>query len=295
MTRQCTPYELWDVFTTEPLSGNPLAVLPDARALSDAQMQRVANEFNLSETSFVLPPEEGDVHARFFTPLRELPMAGHPSIGTIYALERAGHFAGRDEVTLELGIGLVTMTLEREGSRLKRVWMDQGVPELSETFTAPEVATALGLDEDDFAADLRPQVGSAGIPRLLVPLASLDALARLRPDPLAFTHLARDRFRSVLAFVREAKSVRARMLVVESRLNRIYEDPATGSAHGPLGAYLAAHTDILSGNTAEYPAYQGVEMGRRSELFIRLRRTDEGIGVAVGGAAVQVGEGVLFL
>ncbi len=112
-------YELWDVFTDEAFAGNPLAVVPDARGLTDAQMQRIANEFNLSETSFVLPSEGAEaagVRARYFTPAQELPMAGHPSVGTVFALEKTGAFAGRDRVTLELNIGPVEMTLERDGA-----------------------------------------------------------------------------------------------------------------------------------------------------------------------------------
>lgn len=148
------------------------------------------------------------------------------------------------------------------------------------------------MAEEDVDSALRPQLGSAGIPRLLVPLASLDALERLTPEPVRFKGLANGRFRSVFAFVRQAERIRSRMFVVE---HRIYEDPATGSAHGPLGAYLAAHTDILQGNKAEFVSHQGVEMGRRSELFVKLSRTAAGVRVSVGGAAVQVGEGTLFL
>ena len=140
MPRIPLPYELWDVFTAEPFSGNPLAVVPDASGLSDEQMQRIANEFNLSETSFVLPSGTADVRARYFTPARELPMAGHPSVGTVYALEAKGAFKGKGEVTLELAVGPVTMTLERDGESLTRVWMDQGVPQLSETYDRAAVA-----------------------------------------------------------------------------------------------------------------------------------------------------------
>lgn len=292
MMQKRVPYELWDVFTTEAFVGNPLAVLPDANGLSDVQMQRVANEFNLSETSFVLPSDVADVRARYFTPTRELPMAGHPSVGTVFALEKTGSFAGRDEVTLELGIGPVTMTLERDGETLKRVSMDQGVPVLSETFDKDAVAVSLGLDAGDLESELPAQVGSAGVPRLLVPLVSLEALARVNPNPARFTELARGAFRSVLAFVRQPEGIRARMFVVE---NRVYEDPATGSAYGPLGAYLAAHTDILQADEATFVSHQGVEMGRVSVLYVRLTRSVEGVRVSVGGSAVQVGQGTLFL
>lgn len=292
------PYELWDVFTTRPFSGNPLAVVPDASGLSDGQMQRIANEFNLSETSFVLPPGTADVRARFFTPARELPMAGHPSVGTVYTLERHGQFSGKDEVTLELGVGPVKMTLERGEDGLKRVWMDQGVPELSGTFDRAAVAAALGLEEGELEPDLPVRLGSAGNPFLLVPVASLAALAGVQVSPTALANLLHGDHRAVFAFTRDAPEsdgapdIRARML---GAAMGIAEDPATGSAHGPLGAYLAAHTDILQGDEAEFVSHQGVEMGRKSELFVRLKRTAEGVRVSVGGAAVKVGEGTLLV
>lgn len=287
-------YQLWDVFTTEPFAGNPLAVVPDASGLSDVQRQRVAGEFNLSETSFVLPSSTADVRARYFTPTQELPMAGHPSIGTVFALDKLGVFAGRDEVTLELTIGPVQMTLERDGEALKRVWMNQGVPQLLETFDKDRVARALGLREADIEPDLPVQLGSAGNAFLLVPVVSLDALARVQMSPAELSRLLPGDFRAVFIFTRNAgdSDIRAHMFSVTYRID---EDPATGSAHGPLGAYLAAHTDILKGHSAEFVSHQGVEMGRKSELFVRLERLPAGVQVSVGGAAVKVGEGQLFL
>ena len=289
-------YELWDVFTTEPFYGNPLAVIPDASGLSDAHMQRIAGEFNLSETSFVLPLESTGVstRARYFTPTRELPMAGHPSVGTVFALDKLGRFAGQVEVTLSLNVGPVQMTLERDGDAVKRVWMNQGVPELLETFDKAQVASALGLGEEELEPHLPVQLGSAGNPFLLVPVVSLDVLSRAQVSLPKLSQLLPDNRPVVFIFTRDApeSDVRARML---GAALGIYEDPATGSAHGPLGAYLAAHTDILQGDSAEFVSHQGVEMGRKSELFVRLARTASGVQVSVGGAAVKVGEGQLFL
>ena len=289
-------YELWDVFTTEPFSGNPLAVIPNADGLSDAQLQRVANEFNLSETSFVFPSENAasGIRARYFTPTQELPMAGHPSVGTVFALDKLGKFTGQAEVTLMLNVGPVQMTLERRGDKLKRVWMNQGIPELLEIFDKVKVAAALGLSEGELEPDLPVQLGSAGNPFLLVPVVSLDALARAQVSLPELAELLRGEHRAVFAFTRHTpeSDIRARML---GAALGVYEDPATGSAHGPLGAYLAAHTDILPGDKAEFVSHQGVEMGRKSELFVRLERTASGVQVSVGGAAVKVGEGQLFL
>ena len=315
MTPHPLAYELWDIFTTEPFYGNPLAVVPDASGLSDAQLQRIANEFNLSETSFVFPAEAADIRARYFTPTQELPMAGHPSVGTVFALANQGKFAGQGEVTLKLNVGPVQMTLERDGDILKRVWMNQGVPELLETFDKAKVAAVLGLSEGELEPHLPVQLGSAGNPFLLVPVRSLDALARAQVSLPELAKLLRGEHRAVFAFTHHTSEsdVRARMLtakVTEQKTDKavpnirarmlgaalgVYEDPATGSAHGPLGAYLAAYTDILQGDEAEFISHQGVEMGRKSELFVRLNRTKKGVQVSVGGAAVKVGEGQLFL
>lgn len=289
-------YDLFDVFTARPFAGNPLAVVPDARGLSPAQMQAVARELNLSETSFVLPSETCDVRARFFTPTTELPMAGHPSVGTVYALHRRGLFRDREAVTLELGVGPTEMRLERSGDVLTRVWMDQGVPTLGETFDKGAVARALGLEVRDLELGLPVQLGSAGNPFLLVPVVSLAALAQVEVSLAALTELLGGLHRAVFAFTQstEAPGVRVRARMLGEALG-VREDPATGSAHGPLGAYLAAHTDIMQGEQAEFVSHQGVEMGRRGELSVRLQRTPQGVSVAVGGAAVRVGEGRLFL
>jgi trans-2,3-dihydro-3-hydroxyanthranilate isomerase len=290
------PYDLLDVFTTRPLAGNPLAVVMDARGLSDAQMQAVARELNLSETSFVLPSTTCDVRARFFTPTTELPMAGHPSVGTVYALYRRGLFKDRDTVTLELGAGPTEMRLERTGNALTRVWMHQGVPTLGATFDKGAVARALGLTEAELEPDLPAQLGIAGHPFLLVPVVSLAALARVDVSLSTLAEVLGGEARAVFAFTQNTETpgvgVRARML---GEALGVREDPATGSAHGPLGAYLAAHTDLLEGEQAEFVSHQGVEMGRPSELFVRLERTPDGVSVSVGGRAVRVGEGRLFL
>ncbi|ADI14556.1 PhzF family phenazine biosynthesis protein [Truepera radiovictrix] len=290
------PYDLLDVFTTRPLTGNPLAVVRDARGLSDAQMQAVARELNLSETSFVLPSATCDVRARFFTPTTELPTAGHPSVGTVYALYQRGLFRDRERVTLELQAGPTEMRLERRGDALARVWMDQGVPVLGETFDKGAVARALGLGVAALERDLPVQLGSAGNPFLLVPVASLEALAAVTPSHAALAEVLGGAPVGVFAFTQNAGApgvrVRARMF---GEALGVREDPATGSAHGPLAAYLAAHTDLLRGAEAAFVSHQGLEMGRPSELFVRLRRTPEGVAVAVGGAAVRVGEGRLFL
>ena len=288
-------YELWDVFTDTALSGNPLAVVLDAKGLSDAQMQGVANELNLSETSFVLPSEVATVRARYFTPARELPMAGHPSIGTAYALHAAGKLSG-DDVRFELGVGVIPLKLELDGSNLKHVWMEQGEPQLVTTVQERRgVAQALGLEEVDLIDTLPLQIVSAGVPFLLVPVDSLELLAQVTLNLAELPNVLPAEHRAVFVFTFDAPDSDVRCRMFGEALG-VREDPATGSAHGPLGWYLAEHELLeVENDIMNCTSHQGVEMGRASEIQVRATKTEQGWSVAVGGEAVKVGEGKLFL
>ena len=290
MKRMNLPYELWDVFTDTPFSGNPLALVPDAEGLSEQQMQAIAKEFNLSETSFVLPSKVGDVRARYFTPARELPMAGHPSIGTVYALQAAGRIGG-EKVGLELAVGVREMGLEYEGKSLARVWMNQGVPELHKTIDKrAAVAKALRLNEADLA-DTPVQIVSAGVAFMLVHLKTLDALGRVSLDIDALPAGLPDDHRAVFAFTTDApdSDIRSRML---GEALGVIEDPATGGAHGPLGWYVKTHGLVKPHDALSFVSHQGVEMGRSSEIHVRVSANGE---VEVGGQAVKVAAGTLYL
>ncbi len=288
-------YEVWDVFTERALGGNPLALLPDARGLDDASLQAVAREFNLSETSFLLPSERCVARARYFTPTRELPMAGHPTIGTAFALAARGRLPG-EEGCLELAAGAMPLRLERAGGELRRVWMDQGAPRrLAEVTARREVAEAMGLGVDDLAADLPLVVASAGVPFLLAPLRSLEALGRVDLDIARLSAWLPAEHRALLAFAIGAGEPRVRCRMFGAALG-VREDPATGSAHGPLGAYLVwtGLLDASRGGTG-FVSHQGVEMGRASELHVRVRLEGGEPAVEVGGHAVRVAVGSLDL
>jgi trans-2,3-dihydro-3-hydroxyanthranilate isomerase len=304
------PYQLWDVFTHTPFHGNPLALIPDASGLSDRQMQAIAKEFNLSETSFVLPSEKADFRARYFTPSRELPMAGHPTIGTVFALYRQGKVKGED-VKLELTAGIFSIKLEIEAGKLERVWMDQGIPKkLSEVTDRSAVSRALGLNESDLL-DLPLDVVSAGNPFLMVSVKSLDALALARLNPMQLGQIEETRLVGAFIFTpnvftpnannANAKDANAKDAKVQCRMlaeegGSIAEDPATGSAHGPLGWYMAIHGMLeFTDGTTQFLSHQGIEMNRSSELQVRVTKTGDDFSVAVGGHAVLVGEGTLFL
>ncbi len=295
MATRSYPFERWDVFTARPFGGNPLAVVLDAAGLDDAEMQALAREFNLSETAFVLPGEKAAVRARYFTPARELPMAGHPTVGTAFALDGRGVF-GNDRGSIELGVGVVGLRFERAGGQLQRVWMDQGRPRrLARVADREGVATALGLGVDELDAELPIEVVSAGVPFLLVPLRDRSGLARARLDLARAAPFVPAEHRAVLAFTLDAEDapVRARMF---GEALGIVEDPATGSAHGPLGAFLAwtGVVDAARG-PVEALSRQGVEMGRPSDIHLRIRLEGGEPAVEVGGGAVRLARGVLEL
>jgi trans-2,3-dihydro-3-hydroxyanthranilate isomerase len=299
--------EVWDVFAARPLEGNALAVVPDAAGLSDATMQAVAREFALSETVFVRPGPEGRPRLRIFTPAQELPTAGHPTVGAAFALDRRGRLAGA-RAAFELGVGPVGVALERDArGRLTRAWMDQGRPaRLAAGLDRPGVADALGLIARDLDPDLPPEVWSAGNPFLLAPLRDEAALARAWLSLARLDDTVPAGHRAVLAFVPPAgdRPVRCRMF---GEALGVVEDPGTGSAHGPLGAYLARH-ERAPRPSADRPvalaSLQGVEMGRPSHLSLRLRALPAGtppdadradVLVEVGGSATRVLDGRLRL
>ncbi len=284
-------YEIWDVFTTTALSGNPLALIPDASQLTDAQMQAIAKEFNLSETSFMLPSKKADLRARFFTPYTELPMAGHPSVGTLYAAFEKDMVKG-EKASLELAVGVTPMSLEITNNKLERVWMNQGVPKLiQEVPERADVAKALGLELSDLLESLPVQIVTAGNEFMLVPLASLEALAKAKVNLDLLPKGLPSQHRGVFAFTFDApeSDLRCRKLGVA-------EDPGTGSAHGPLGWYIAQHGLLdFQNDSLRFVSHQGVEMGRPSELHVRVIKEEAGFNVEVGGSAVKVAEGTLFL
>jgi trans-2,3-dihydro-3-hydroxyanthranilate isomerase len=269
---------LCDVFTDRALSGNPLAVFTDARKLSPATMQALAREINLSESVFVLPAEQGG-HAsiRIFTPTRELPFAGHPTLGAAFVL---GGPMQSSIVQLETGAGIIPVSLEREGARIVFGWMVQPLPAI-EAFAAREpLLAALGV-----SASLLPvERYDLGPSHVYVALESPEQVAKIAPDMAA---LARVGDVGVNVFARTSVGWKTRMFAPSHGVN---EDPATGSAAGPLAVHLIRHGWIPAGE--EILIEQGAEIGRPSRLYARVHGSAERIErVEVGGAAVIVGRG----
>src|SRR5512146_1707162 len=294
----------FDVFTREPFGGNQLAVFLEGDTLSDEKMQAIAREMNYSESTFILPPSDPKAlcRVRIFTPAAELPFAGHPVIGTTFALAQEGMIrAGESPVTLQLGIGLVPVELLYEGQRAVFVWMYQPIPRF-ETWQgdANRLASALGLTPDDFDDALPIERAIVGVNHVLVPIRSLDAIGRAHstPDLLEALNLPNEHPGCFLFTLERAESgadIHGRMFAPAMGIG---EDPATGSAAGPLGVYLLRHGRLTPDETGQTRARleQGIEMGRPSALDIAITGSAENIeDVRVGGASVLVAEGELLL
>jgi trans-2,3-dihydro-3-hydroxyanthranilate isomerase len=295
-----------DVFTDAIFGGNQLAVFPEASGLSEAEMQALAGEMNYAESTFVLPATDAKAlrRVRIFTPATELPFAGHPVVGTTFALayEGVARDAGDSPIYLELGVGTLPVDLLFEGQRLSFVWMHQLVPTF-QPFDADRgrLATALGLEQDDLVADLPIEIGSAGVPFVYVPVRSLEALARARPGA-GLADIIKQAGERAGAYVfslerlgGESGEARSRMF---APLMGIAEDAATGSAAGPFGVYLLRHSLIQADalGDARLRILQGVEMGRSSRLDVALQANGDMVrDVRVGGESVVVAEGEVML
>jgi trans-2,3-dihydro-3-hydroxyanthranilate isomerase len=290
------PYLQYDVFTSEPLAGNQLAVFLDGGGLSSDRMQRIAREMNFSESTFVLPAEMSgtDVRFRIFTPGTELPMAGHPTIGTTFALAHSGVIApGAPRVVCQLGIGPVPVDLEWDGSVLRFAWMTQPNPSFGPAVPQrSEVAAAIGLGPEDLVDDLPIQTVSCGVPFLLVPIRDPQAVDRAMTDASAFRKLKEQTGIDVPIFFFSFTTPAAAYSRMFAPAFGIVEDPATGSASGPLGSYLIEHRLVQGAQAQHMISMQGVAMGRPSRIHIAITGTPGAIdNVRVGGEAVLVARG----
>jgi trans-2,3-dihydro-3-hydroxyanthranilate isomerase len=272
------PYLVVDAFTDAPLRGNQLAVFPNAAGLADDQMQRLAREMNYSESIFVLPAEgDGDVRVRIFTPSLELAFAGHPVLGCAFAL---GESLGLDTVRLETGLGLIPVELERRDGKVAFGRMQQAIPAWEPYPRERELLAALGVDASQLPVEAYPN----GPYHVYVALDSEDAVGSLSPDFGALAELGEV---AVNCFAGSGRRWKTRMFAAGAG---VFEDPATGSAAGPLAIHLARHGRISFGEQIEIR--QGAEIGRPSMLYARVDGSPERIErVEVGGCAVLVARG----
>jgi trans-2,3-dihydro-3-hydroxyanthranilate isomerase len=295
-----------DVFTDRALEGNQLAVFPEPGGLSTAMMQAITREMNFSECTFIFPPERGgDVKMRIFTPGEELPMAGHPTVGSTFALAAEGTIArGRKDFVFELGIGPTPISLEWNGDALSFAWMTQPLPKFGGVIVARgALAGAIGVNEPDLTAGLPAQVVSCGVPFLFVSLTSRKAVDAIAIDRKALARCAKESGVEELPtffFTTDgrqdpdaAQTVYSRMLAPSFGVS---EDPATGGASGPLGCYLLEHKVVTPEAARNILSLQGVLMKRPSRVHISIDSEDHTITrVRVGGRSVLVGNGVLTL
>jgi trans-2,3-dihydro-3-hydroxyanthranilate isomerase len=272
-------YVVADVFTDTPLAGNPVAVFTDARELDDDEMQRLARELNLSESVFVLPAEAGG-HARIriFTPGIELPFAGHPTLGTAFVL---GGPMQLMEIRLETGMGIVPVRLERDRDRIVFGRMEQPLPSWESYPEEAALLAAVGVERSELPVELYDN----GARHVYVAFASEEDVAGLWPDLSALAELPA--VLGISCFAGEGSRWKTRMF---APAGGVAEDPATGSAAGPLAVHLARHGRIGFGDEIEIS--QGAEVGRPSTLYARADGSAEALErVEVGGRAVIVARG----
>lgn len=287
-----------DAFTDVPLGGNPCAVVFDADPLDDAMRLAIAREMNLSETAFVVRSDVADFGARYFTPAEEIPLAGHPTIATVFALAESGRLALRGDVTtitLELKVGPIQVDVEAVNGRVARVVMTQLAPRFLATYAPEQVMPVFGLSAEDILPGAPLQTVSTGTPQLMIPVKNLDVLRRVQLDIPAYAALrgSGDFFSAhlfCLEGVTAAGDTFARHFVVPPDL---VEDPFTGSATGGMGAYLWHYGLIAS---PRFIAEQGHWMERPGQASVEVLGAADAItGVRVGGGAVTVLRGDLVV
>jgi trans-2,3-dihydro-3-hydroxyanthranilate isomerase len=299
MTQRRLAMTQWDVFSSRPLEGNSLAVFSDARGLTDAEMQSIAKEMNLSETTFILPRDpaiekEKGIRVRIFTVQEELPFAGHPSLGTAFALRGR---TGADKVVLELNVGKVPVHFEDSNGEPAFGEMTQLDPTFGIQHDRETVARATGLRAQDFDDLLPIQTVSTGVPFTVTPLKSLSVIQNLQVDlNRAAEYLAKSAGKFFYFVTRETVDREARLHARMLFYNG--EDPATGSAAGCTAAWMVAHG--VAQPDERVLIEQGVEMKRPSRIFVRAssdsKRSDNRVvNVRVGGHSVEIMRGEVFL
>jgi trans-2,3-dihydro-3-hydroxyanthranilate isomerase len=295
-------YHIVDVFTDRAFGGNPLAVFTNGRGIQPELMQSIAKELNLSETTFVLPPEnsENDYRVRIFTPGAELPMAGHPTVGTSFILAREHMIelkADETTIRLEEGVGLIPVSINFKDGAPDLIWMQQPLPRFGPRFEdAGKIAEMLSIAPEAIETRWPLEVVSCGVPFLFVPLKNLEAIRAIRFRLDVWERALRDfGITEVFVFTTETElegsSVHSRMFAPALGVS---EDPATGGASGPLGCYLVRHEAFPVTERAEFTSEQGIEMGRPSIIKIIIEQEAGEISrVRIGGRCRFMGEGYL--
>lgn len=292
------PFYIVDVFAVKPYSGNQLAVILNGGDLTTETMQTIAKEINFSETTFILGdrPENGGYPVRIFTPVQELPFAGHPTLGTAYIIQQAIIGSAVNQVILNLKVGQIPVHWETDAQTQEILWMKQNPPEFTTTYSREDIAPILSLEPEDIDDRFPIQTVSTGFPFVIVPLKKQAALKQCRiQQPLYFEFIEDKPVKLIFVFCPETyypeNTFSARMF---ADYLGIPEDPATGSANGCFAGYLVKH-NYLGTEEINVRVEQGYEINRPSLLHLRAKRTEENISVEVGGAVIPIAKGEFFL
>jgi len=285
-----------DVFAEKKYAGNQLAVIRDARLVSDAEMQKIAKEMHFSETTFILSDKErnGGYDTRIFTPEQELPFAGHPTLGTAYVIQQKIVKQNVDKLVLNLGVGQIPVTFSYKGEQPDTLFMKQTQPTFGQAFNTETISKILSLGNKDIDSKYPIEEVSTGVPFIIVPLNTLDAVRRARINRDKYLQLVEKTWaKSILVFCSETYNPGNDLSVrVFADYVGVPEDPATGSANGCLAAYLVRHR-YFGKPSVNVRVEQGYEIGRPSLLLLKAEDKAGTIDVHVGGRIVMVAEGRL--
>jgi trans-2,3-dihydro-3-hydroxyanthranilate isomerase len=287
------PFYIVDVFAEGKYSGNQLAVVISRNKLNEDEMQRIAKEMNFSETTFITSVENYDV--RIFTPEVELPFAGHPTIGTAFVLQQEFMKEKVKTMSLNLKIGNIAILFKYKGEILSEVWMEHNEPAFSGFFAPELLADVLHINENDIDDRYKIQEVYTGIPTLIVPLKSLDAIKRVRINNEKYTHLIQNtQAKSILVFCPETYDKKNDLNVrFFADYYGVPEDPATGSANGSLAAYLVKY-DYFGKKRIDIRVEQGYEIGRKSLLLLKAEEKEGKFYITVGGKVILIAKGTLL-
>jgi trans-2,3-dihydro-3-hydroxyanthranilate isomerase len=283
-----------DVFAERKYAGNQLAVFVPGHNFSNEEMQQAAREMNFSETTFILSDKQqsGGYNVRIFTPGEEVPFAGHPTLGTAYIIREKILSSKQSQVNLNLKVGQIPVSFESPVKTGNRLWMKQNEPIFQKTFNAKALAAVLNLSESDIDGRFPIQQVSTGLPFIIVPLKSIEAVKKCQIDkPKYFTLIKDIEAKAILVFTPQtydpAHQLNVRVFV---DYYGIPEDPATGSANGCLAGYLVKHR-FFNEDKIDIQVEQGYEIGRPSILYLRGKLENDAIQVYVGGQVIMVAKG----
>lgn len=283
-----------DVFAEEKYTGNQLAVFTNIGSLSDKEMQQIAKEMNYSETTFIVSEvnRNGGYDVRIFTPKEELPFAGHPTLGTAYVLQKEIIKQLSENITLNLKVGQIPVSLRYSEQDIDLLWMQQKQPIFSQEFTVDILTEVLNIEVDEIDNNFPIQEVSTGVPFIIVPLKTQAALKQVKVNKDKYFELiSNTQAKSILVFCTETYNPENNLSVrVFADYVGIPEDPATGSANGCLAGYLVKHS-YFGGEPINLRVEQGYEIGRPSLLLLKAQRNQAEIEVFVGGKVIMVAKG----